>query len=255
MNRLLLSLLFALFSLGISAQNSVDGFMKIFGWVEKLDNNISLIVKAENQKQLARQLGYLQSDLDNFIDKKRKITDLLLLHCEDSEIPLKAIEKEVDDYNSEIQILVERFEKIRKTITFEEELYSITEKRIITVYRKPDSTQILQKDTLENNMMIQQPLSQKHWFNGLVAKDTLIDQTITRNKNEWKEVDFDDFLFEIKKSLGIKGGNMNYILAELSKGCNPELIREESEMAVLVLSNIKKEVRNIRNKVIYFEPE
>lgn len=203
MNRLLLSLLFALFSLGISAQNSVDGFMKIFGWVEKLDNNISLIVKAENQKQLARQLGYLQSDLDNFIDKKRKITDLLLLlllHCEDSEIPLKAIEKEVDDYNSEIQILVEQFEKIRKTITFEKELYSITEKRIITVYRKPDSTQILQKDTLKNNMMIQQPLSQKQWFNGLVAKDTLIDQTITRNKNEWKEVDFDDFLFEIKKS-------------------------------------------------------
>lgn len=200
MNRLLLSLLFALFSLGISAQNSVDGFMKIFGWVEKLDNNISLIVKAENQKQLARQLGYLQSDLDNFIDKKRKITDLLLLHCEDSEIPLKAIEKEVDDYNSEIQILVERFEKIRKTITFEEELYSITEKRIITVYRKPDSTQILQKDTLKNNMMIQQPLSKKQWVNGLVPKDTLIDQTITRNKNEWKEVDFDDFLFEIKKS-------------------------------------------------------
>jgi hypothetical protein len=253
MNRLIISVLFVLFSFGISAQNSIDGFMKIFGWVEKLDDNISMIVKTENQKKLSRQLGYLQSDLDNFITEKQSITTKLIGYCENSNVSMQAIKNNVEDYNDEILILIARLDKIRNAITFNEELYTMVEKKRITVYRKPNSTQI-SRDTMEEYAMVQQSLSNLP-PNGLVAKDTLIDQTITRNKIEWKEVDFDGFLFEIKTSLHTKSENMNYIIEELSKGCNLKLIREENEMAVTVLTNIKNEIRKLRSKVINFQPQ
>lgn len=253
MNRLIISLVFVLFSSSISSQNSIDGFMKIFAWVEKLDNNISSIVKTENQKKLSRQLGYLHSDLDNFINEKRSITNKLIDYCENSNVSMSAINKNVEDYNNEIVVLINRLEKIRKSITFNEELYSLTEKKKITVYRKPDSTQIV-SDTFEESAMIQQSLK-KMPPPGFIAKDTIIDKTVIRNKIEWKEVDFDNFLFEIKNSLNTKSANMNYIIDELSKGCNLTLIREESKMAVTVLSNIKNEIRGLRTKVINYKPK
>ncbi|NQU51356.1 MAG: hypothetical protein HQ522_02340 [Bacteroidetes bacterium] len=253
MNRLIISFVFVLFTLTISAQNSIDGFMKIFGWVEKLDNNISSIVKTENQKKLSRQLGYLQSDLDNFINEKRSVTSKLIAYCENSSVPMSAIKTNVEDYNYEILILIDRLEKIRKSISFNDELYTVTEKKKITVYRKPDSTQI-SPQPYEEQAMIQQSLANMP-PPGFVAKDTIINKTVTKNKIEWKEVDFDTFLFEIKTSLNTKSENMNYIVEELSKGCNLKLIGEESEMAVTVLSNIKNEIKKLRSKVIHFQPE
>lgn len=253
MNRLIISLMFILFTTPIPAQDSIDGFMKIFGWVEKLDKNISSIVNTENQKKLSRQLGYLHSDLDNFITEKRSITNKLIAYCENSNVPMSEINRNVEDYNTEILILIDRLEKIRKSITFDEDLYSVTEQKTITVYRKPDSTQIL-PDAFEESVMIQQSVA-KMPPPGFVAKDTTIDVTVIKNKIEWKEVDFDNFLFEIKNSLNTKSENMNYIIEELSRGCNLTLIREESEMAVTVLSNIKNEIRELRIKVINFQPE
>lgn len=253
MKHILLYFLLLTFTSSLSAQDSVDGFMKLFDWVKKLDENISSIVRTENKKKLIRQLDYVQGDLDDFIVKKKKMTKNLIQHCTDSSVTIIEIEKNLDEYNKEINVLTNRLEKIRKTIVFEDELYSVTEKKIVTVYRKP-SLEELSGDTLPERMMVQQSLSNKR-PDGKVPIDTLMDITVSKNKNEWKEVDIEELLFEIEKSLEAKSSNMEYIVYELTKDCDLELINDESNMAIQVLTNIRNEFREIRKKVKNYKPQ
>jgi len=272
MKRLLVCFLLLAFTSALSAQESVDGFMKLFEWVKKLDENISSIVRTENQKKLVRQLGYVQSDLDDFIEnqkklvrqlgyvqsdlddfieKKKEMTKDLIRHCTDSSVSISDIEKKLDEYNKEIKILTKRLEEIRKAIIFEDELYSVTEKRIVTVYQKP-SLDENSRDTFPERMMVQQTIRSQSPMNG---KDTLMDVTVSKNKNEWKEVDIEGLLFEIEKSLDTKSSNMEYIVNDLSKNCNLELINDENNMAIDVLTNIRNEFRKLRKKVKDFKPQ
>jgi len=251
MKRLLVCFLLLAFTSALSAQESVDGFMKLFEWVKKLDENISSIVRTENQKKLVRQLGYVQSDLDDFIEKKKEMTKDLIRHCTDSSVSISEIEKKLDEYNKEIKILTKRLEEIRKAIIFEDELYSVTEKRIVTVYQKT-SLDENSRDTFPERMMVQQTIRSQSPMNG---KDTLMDVTVSKNKNEWKEVDIEGLLFEIEKSLDTKGSNMEYIVNDLSKNCNLELINDENNMAIDVLTNIRNEFRKLRKKVKDFKPQ
>ena len=261
---------------GLSSQNSMDEFLKLFDWVKKLDDNISSIVRTENKKKLVRQIGYLQADLDNFIDQKRAITEKLIQHCTDSSVLISDIEKEVDNYNEEVEILKSRVSEIRKTIIFKDDLYSVTEKRRITKYRE-DTTDLkanqlifinqdsvlVQNNALRNsteipmNAMIQQramDIQSMPQENLIPDGDTIVEVTITKNKNDWKEVDTEHLFLEIEKSLGMKGDNMSYLVDHLTKGCNLALIQDESEMAITVLGNIRNEFRTIRGKIMEYEP-
>lgn len=252
--KLLLTFFFlATFTLSGSAQNSIDGFMKLFDWVEKLDENISSIVNTENQKKLERRIAYLQSDLDDFILEKKEITNQILKYCNEPESGISEIEKKVADYNKKIKTIIKRLVKIRETITFEEELYSITQKKKITVYRNPTAGDI-SADSSHFNMVVQQQIATPR-PDGKIAKDTLVDEVVVKNKIEWKEVEFEDFLYEIENSLQAKGGNMDYIISELSAGCDLELINYENEQAIEVLTNIRNEFRDLRKKVKEYEPQ
>ncbi|MEN8116051.1 MAG: hypothetical protein ABFS16_03690 [Bacteroidota bacterium] len=279
MNRLIISLCFIFLTSGLSAQDSIDGFMELFGWVKKLDDNISSIVRTENKKKLVRQIGYLQSDLDNFIDQKREITDKLIQHCTDSSVTITEVEKEVDYYNDEVKILTNRVREIRKTIIFKDDLYSVTEKRVVTKYRKSDSTDlgtsqyvvingdsvlIQSQPEIANDPIIPANAMVQHRVMDIQNMppqevlipdgDTTIEVTYTKNKNEWKEVDTEHLFLEIEKSLSMKGSNMSYMVEYLSKDCNLELIEEESEMAVTVLTNIRNEFRTLRGRIREYEP-
>ena len=191
--------------------------------------------------------------MDDFIEKKKEMTKNLIQHCTDSSVSISEIEKKLDEYNKEIKVLTKQLERIRKAIIFEDELYSITKKKIVTVYEKPSHAEI-SSDTFPERMMVQQSISQSR-IDGKVPKDTLMDVTVTKNKNEWKEVDIEGLLFEIEKSLDTKSSNMEYIVQQLSKDCDLELINDESNMAINVLINIRNEFRELRKKVKDFKPQ
>ena len=198
----------------------------------------------------------------NFIDEKKDITNMLIQYCKDSSISHSKIKKGIDNYNTEVDILTSRIIKIRKTIIFKDDLYSVTEKRKITLYKTPDGTDYDTNDSIKNqtyieNAMIQQramDLQNMPLENRVAYKDTIIDVTITKNRSEWKEVDIENLFLEIEKSIATKGSNMSFIFEELINECNLELINQEHEMAVDVLTNIRNEFRNLKRKIREYKP-
>jgi len=260
MNRIMISLILLLFSSSLQAQTSVDGFMKLFDWVKKLDENITTVVRKENQKKLVRQIGYLQADLDELIVQKNEVTEAFMTFCEDTLSNTDIIEKEIQNYNKEIPKLIDRFEKIRKEIVFEEDFYLATESRIVT---KNDS---IKSDSLDiyQFMNVNNPPPELSDY----QIDT-IEVKIKRNRYKWKEVpsvshnidiDVEHIISNTKTSLTNKSLNVEYIKSysltakKITGNCDLDLILNESNRAIDVLTNMRNYVRELKSKIEAFDP-
>lgn len=269
MNRILISLILLLFTSTLSAQSSIDGFMKLFDWVNTLDKNISLIVKNENKQKLVREMGYLQADIDDFIEQKQKITEEFIAFCEDTLGSINEVEKEINKYNKEIPRLIKRLEEIRSTITFEDDFYFATETKVIkTVQYKEDSLQ-------ENSIDVRQLLNNSGVDREILSEklDT-IEVTTTNNKYAWKKTPLISEKIDInikmtaeeeirltEISLRTKGRNITYIkdishpVKDATGNCNMEIIFTESDRAIEVLTNIRNHIRNLKSKIENYQPD